>query len=1669
MTWNDILQDEEFQAESADTRRTVARNYFKQRLVNDEFLALPEDEQKEKEELFVSQVGTGDSLGGVGAVFARGGASLAGALGVNIPRYVASTLGDVRGIQPLSPPILTKEEMNQAADWVEEKLGGLDIPPKTGGYLEAPLTTGDPILEAKRFAATVVEGAPIVGAFIVAEMINPWLGFALMMGVEGGEVAQGMIEYERTTGEKIPEWQKKSTVATVGVVNAYLERLGMLSIMGRGMTRLVKGRIVKTLIASGVEGLEEFLQGANQVLAESGYKDPGTAKEILTRLWGEFYGGATIGLALGGIGQVISKAPRGAEDKIVISEEGAPTEGLTAVSANAASSIDLYRVAVQLEHDNPTPEAILSRQGAENALIDTWMKEHPEDPHGVQLNKIVGDVGGPPIGEVLKGVVIKPPKAGEKVSISTEQFARGSVGFEIEPGRVIGVSFTEKTGKTAVERVLTALNVLNKEHNGEVAKWVRSVVVAPGTPSSWFKAVAEHLTENSPEELEAALGEDVLRVVKRLYKDTYAHVMYNADGSMNILMRGSTQLSKIGSKTGRHLYFIEHELEHGRRHRRMTPEEMMKAEERRSIEGRDVEDLEANRAAKDALNKFHAMIVEQPKLEFQKAPEGLEFQKGTGGQPVSRLRLLQGVEGMFKEVVQSTGQLHNSEGAPVNAAVDTDSGVLYLSYDIDSNTVGHEAMETLINRLGESHSLVRQGLDMFNGDKEALSDAVGDYYANTIDAGLVERLGEWLKLMWAEFKNSFGMEVGAEEIVTMLNSRMIGESFRINATGSFNLRDGKTIDWTQRTPDLYSIIYRETDTWKPIKQVFMSEDQLTSLMEIKPLDFQKKIKRYYPPKSARKASSKLWDDIRSIPEVPPPESARKAARRAVVKYEDKKSTDNIIKKMDAVQEGFMRGHIYPMMELGPAQSHEELISRATPLVLDTEVMEGLLDKLEQGVGLNPIEVKAVQIYTNRRRMLMSRSYMSKNPSAAVKQTILDAMFVNEKLWNLNNIRAGQATEGLKMLDQEDYSVLLDIIKKVQRGTLSKKEREEFEEAFEKEDYESISKLVRRYSQAKKTSKWRDLFWWVYYNGILSGKANIKNVLSNTLWLEAQAYQRGIESGVDFFFQGVHNFAQHFIPHLEPRQRTTFLKQALKLWTEIHRPKAVREAGRKARKAWRTGVVPPNLHTKWEMEIGSITGPLERLGMPTKWAKGLSIFTRALVVGDVFFKSIAGDASIQEQIIKEMQLTGKTYSQVSVTSEMLEEAQKFMGYVTFMDKPGALARSASAVRRAINETIPLGRMVIPFVNTWANIFNRAVEITPGVGLLRELGPAGIVRGRRRWGKGEAGPKGEYVKSIVKSQEMIKVMTNQLEGSVVAFVLLGLLNDEDKVTGEAPRNPAERRSFYALGKAPHSFRVGNWWIPYGGVEPFNIVISNIVAFRDAWKDLEDEETKEDAWATLAHTVAANLSRNTYMDNLYRALQGKFGFRQFAARLPASLVPYSGLWRQINRTYEAYQGGERYVRENHEFIAATADCLPWFLSDALGIRPPPKIDALGEEIAIPGGMLKQWAPAEWQKSIDDPVEEELERLGVYPGLPSRNMTISGNEVVLDREFYREYSIYYGSKAKEAIQKVLSLPSYHRIPEEARTKLVGRAVQRSHLKARKLARHIYVQSHPELRGAGR
>jgi hypothetical protein len=227
--------------------------------------------------------------------------------------------------------LLTKDYEAISEDFSQylyDKADNIYAEPATGKYAEE--ADWDEILtDPGRLYMLMAEEAPSTAFLAGTTMMNPAFGTVMMYGFESGSMRDGIMEYEKRTGNEVNPALKKILPIVGGAASAALERVGM-----KGLIQNLKGKTAKefrskyiNMVLSGVqanpqlaqtrgfqvaynsakEGFTESQQEFVNYLVELGYK-PEEAELTTNQLMQSFIVGTGFGMVFGGMGEVMNKA-----------------------------------------------------------------------------------------------------------------------------------------------------------------------------------------------------------------------------------------------------------------------------------------------------------------------------------------------------------------------------------------------------------------------------------------------------------------------------------------------------------------------------------------------------------------------------------------------------------------------------------------------------------------------------------------------------------------------------------------------------------------------------------------------------------------------------------------------------------------------------------------------------------------------------------------------------------------------------------------------------------------------------------------------------------------------------------------------------------------------------------------------------------------------------------------------------------------------------------------------------------------------------------------------------------------------------------------------------------------------------------------------------------------
>lgn len=399
--------------------------------------------------------------------------------------------------------------------------------------------------------------------------------------------------------------------------------------------------------------------------------------------------------------------------------------------------------------------------------------------------------------------------------------------------------------------------------------------------------------------------------------------------------------------------------------------------------------------------------------------------------------------------------------------------------------------------------------------------------------------------------------------------------------------------------------------------------------------------------------------------------------------------------------------------------------------------------------------------------------------------------------------------------------------------------------------------------------------------------------------------------------------------------------------------------------------------------------------------------RMMQAGDEFFKSIGYRMELHAQATRlatQELHAGKITEDGFKTriAEIVEnppenihiEAVGEALYHTFTQKPAELP---AAIANAWQRIPIMGLVTLPFKNTPINIMTYGFERTPLAPLVkswREDVAAGGARAQMAMAKVSMGT---MLLSIAMDQAM-----------------------NGRATGQGPVDPQERNLFEREGKQRYSIKIGNEWVAFNRIEPMGTVFGlgadlvEIVTNSDA-----DQESVEEAFAAAVFAAANAVTSKTYMQGMADLMQAISDSKRYGegyvrglvgATVPAGVAATARLM-------------DPYMRQAWDIVDTIKRRTPG-LSEGLPLRR----DLWGRPISYKSGVGLWYdavSPIYIKKENPEPVDVELDRLGYYPPMPDRKVTLRDPETfqegVVDLQrfphIYSRYVELAGNEAKDLV----------------------------------------------------
>jgi hypothetical protein len=486
---------------------------------------------------------------------------------------------------------------------------------------------------------------------------------------------------------------------------------------------------------------------------------------------------------------------------------------------------------------------------------------------------------------------------------------------------------------------------------------------------------------------------------------------------------------------------------------------------------------------------------------------------------------------------------------------------------------------------------------------------------------------------------------------------------------------------------------------------------------------------------------------------------------------------------------------------------------------------------------------------------------------------------------------------------------------------------------------------------------------VFYNSILSGtKTMIRNLSAVYRLVEAptsialMGMRKGDPALVRSAMAGFHAITTSTQEAFTVAARTwsTGMPQT---WT----PKMVVEQAEMA--AMIESMEKMAKNPKEEMVVGFLKGHM-------RIAQWFDFPSKILMSTDDALKTVLVRQRIAEQAMYKamteskdpMDVAGKVKAYMAEYSKSIDPQtgkvkdaglQHYAEIGTFQEDPGIGINSLSMFLENMPFVGPLGKLVVPFLRTPANIIRYQVQHTPMVGRYA----------------------GEYL-AVKQSGDMLRMAEyegREMIGAMTIAVGAGLAASE-LITGNMPSDPRERNRWKTLDIRPRSIKIGDRWVSYNTIEPLSNILAASADIVMLAKTGLNEDWVENLVGQLGLSIAASLTEKSYFAGLEalaaiadptQLMKGDTVLKGLL-QTGNNMVPLAGTRRAFANSLDPY------MREfDNEFQRAAAAAIP-----GVSTFFPEKINVLtGKPLNSPnGGPWNALVPFETSPDNKDPVAKML-----------------------------------------------------------------------------------------------
>ena len=388
-----------------------------------------------------------------------------------------------------------------------------------------------------------------------------------------------------------------------------------------------------------------------------------------------------------------------------------------------------------------------------------------------------------------------------------------------------------------------------------------------------------------------------------------------------------------------------------------------------------------------------------------------------------------------------------------------------------------------------------------------------------------------------------------------------------------------------------------------------------------------------------------------------------------------------------------------------------------------------------------------------------------------------------------------------------------------------------------------------------------------------------------------------------------------------------------------------------------------------------------------------------------------------------------------SEEIMSQERNTATNLTLMGEGGEFTKAISKLTNASVSLPILGqtkllKFIDPFVHIGSNVIDQSILQRTPVGLLSSQIRADL-----------SGANGVIARDFAASRMIV--------GTALAMTIGGLAS-EGLVSGSGPSDPKESAAWRMLGgNQPHSIKIGNVWYDTHRLGPLGMIVGIAADMHDVANAASTEDMTK-VGSMLVHAITQNILDESFMrgpSDLIKALtdSDRYG-DSYIRNFVSSFVPFSVGLSQEARAIDPYS------RQTRTVMDAIKDKIP-YVSESLY----PRRDIWGQPIANKDVLGAAGFSAIYESQIsNDPVNQRLLALGVYPSQPERKI----RGIQLTDQQYDDFSKIAGQLAKMRLDSIVSNPAFKNLPEVAQIDAIKGTIK----SARETASSIIMMRNPDI-----